>query len=321
MAICIEGSTFVVTGGAGFIGSHLIERLLADGAKRVIALDDLRCGDWANLSFADKDSRLERLQCDFSACAPNVLKNALSGCNGLFHLAAEKHNQSIDSPTKVIDVNIRGTWQLLDAAVKVGVRKIVFTSSLYAHGGLQLPAALESDLPAPWTVYGVSKLAGEGLMEHFRRIHGLDYVTIRLWFVYGPRQFAGMGYKSVIVRNFERMIAGEAPTVYGNGTQSLDYTYVTDVADALIKAQCTDAGGVLLNIGSGMARSVIDVINEMREIARSDRSLIPLPSDWTEGTCRVCNRELAERILGWYPTTTFSEGLRATYEFLRMSNA
>src|SRR5262249_59343500 len=130
--------------------------------------------------------------------------------------------------------NVEGTHQLLTAAVRHGLRHVVFSSSLYAYGRMTGPPCVEDDCPQPTTVYGISKLAGEHLVRHFGK--ELPGTILRFYFVYGPRQFAGMGYKSVIVKNFERLLSSDPAVVYGDGRQALDYVYVDDVVDALLRS-------------------------------------------------------------------------------------
>jgi len=309
-----RGARILVTGGAGFIGSHLIDRLLLAGPLEIVALDSLHTGSWTNVS---SDARIRKVTADFSVLSQDEFGRILHGVDFLFHLAAEKHNQSLDVPERVLAVNIDATYRLLRAAAAAGVRKVIFTSSLYAAGGLTLPPMSETDLPQPTTVYGVSKLAGEHLLHHLAVAERLRSTAFRLFFVYGPRQFAGSGYKSVIVRNFERILRDEAPVIAGDGTQSLDYVHVSDVTRALVAGLQPSADGEMMHIGSGTAISVNDLTALMLEVAGSGRAPVYAPADWTAGTTRACTNRKAASLLGWTPAVAMRPGLAGVYDWMK----
>lgn len=314
----LEASAVMVTGGAGFIGSHLVRRLVEMGARRVVVVDSLRYGDRANLRGLS--DRVEIVQHTLGFDAPEALARALSGVDYVLHLAAEKHNQSKDDPLRVYQANINGTHTLYDLACQSGVRKIVFTSSLYAYGRMQGPPFVETEVPSPRTVYGITKLVGEHLLNYFSHRSGVEFNVLRYLFVYGPKQFAGMGYKSVIVKNFERLLAGDPPTVYGDGRQSLDYVFVDDAVDATIRALQTELSGEVFNVGSGAATSVDDLVSQMIEVSGVRLEKQYEPPDWTAGSRRVGNVEKAARELGWKPTTPLREGLARTYAWLKVEH-
>jgi UDP-glucose 4-epimerase len=315
----IEGRVFLVTGGAGFIGSHLIEYLLLNGARKVIALDYLRYGTWENLnvSVSRLNERLHLITSDFSEMTDAELSQRLQGVDYLYHLAAEKHNQSVDSPERVLAVNVNGTYRLLRAAAKAQVQKVIFTSSLYAYGRMHLPAMVETDIPKPHTVYGVSKLAGENLLHHLYCQYQLRYTVLRLFFTYGARQFAGMGYKSVIVKNFERMLAGMPPIIIGDGQQALDYIYVDDVVRALALSLDSQADQEVLNIGSGQAVTVQALTEQMLLVTESGLNPVFELPDWTAGSCRVSDNRKVKQILQWEPKISLQAGLSEVHRWMQ----
>lgn len=310
----IAGQRVVVTGGAGFIGSHLVRRLLELGAASVVVVDSLRYGDPANLGAAS--DRVELVKHTLGNDDPDALNEPLSGATLLFHLAAEKHNQSKDSPARVYRANITGTHDLYERAVRAGVKKIVFSSSLYAYGRMQGAPFVEEELPRPRTVYGITKLAGEHVLGHFADAHGVETMVLRYLFIYGPKQFAGMGYKSVIVKSFERMLAGQRPTVFGDGQQTLDYVYVDDCVEATVRAMTQDVSDEVVNVASGRAVSVDHLMDTMLEVAGCELGKDHGSADWTAGTFRVGDPAKAKRVLGFEAKTSLSEGLRKTYEWL-----
>ena len=310
-----QSSTIMVTGGCGFIGSHLVQRLVELGAKRVVVIDSLRYGDQANL--AGSSDAVEVVQHTLGTDPGDALAAHMTGVDYLFHLAAEKHNQSKDSPARVFQANITGTHTLFETAVKASVKKILFTSSLYAYGRMDGPPFVETELPAPRTVYGISKLTGEHLLRHFNVQHGMPYDVIRYLFVYGPKQFAGMGYKSVIIKNFEQLLDGKPATVYGDGEQALDYVYVDDAVDATLRVLARAGSGEVFNVASGKATSVNHLLDTMMKVAGKGSEKISQPADWTAGSHRVGSIEKIREQVGWQPATSLEEGLARTWEWTK----
>ncbi len=308
----IKGQKILVTGAGGFIGYHLTNALLAGGAAEVRALDDLRCGSWKY--FPDKAVKIER---DFAAMRGGELAEALKGVSVLFHLGAEKYNSAMLRPESILQVNVEGTYKLFAAAKKAGVKQIVFSSSLYAHGGIAAPPLKESDMPKPWTVYGISKLTGEHLLNHFTRDGAMQGTSLRFFFVYGPRQFAGMGYKSVIVNNFERILKGEAPKIFGSGMQVLDYIYVGDVVRAMLLAASGTWAGRVMNIGTGSGISINELTKKMLQAADSMLKPETCPKDWTDGTSRVADMTNTLKDGLWRPDISIETGLAKVLEWMR----
>jgi UDP-glucose 4-epimerase len=309
----IQNQTIAVTGGCGFIGSHLVAELAKRGAKRIVVIDSLRYGKRENLP---RGVSVEIVQHELGFGERSELEHALSGVDALFHLAAEKHNQSKDDPTRVLRSNVEGTAALYGAAARAGVKKVVFSSSLYAYGRLSGPPMSETETPFPRTVYGVSKLTGEHLLAFFARELGFEHVTLRYFFVYGPRQFAGTGYKSVIVKSFERILAGQPAVIYGDGSQSLDYVYVDDAVDATCRVLEAPVSGQLFNVGSGVATSVKDLVGRITRIANGPAPEHG-PADWTAGSQRVGEVERIANAVGWHATTSLDEGLEKTLAWIR----
>jgi UDP-glucose 4-epimerase len=214
-------------------------------------------------------------------------------------------------------VNISATRRLFEAAARVETPKVVFASSLYAYGSMGPEPMHEHDLPAPTTVYGMSKLAGEHLLRVAHDDRRLAWSVARLFFIYGPRQYAEGGYKSVIVSNFERLSRGEAPTVYGDGEQALDYVYIDDAIAALIALAAPEHDGKTINVASGHGTTVNALTAAM--LAASGSGLAPksCPPDWTAGSRRVGDSTAAARELGWKADTPIEVGLQRCWEWTR----
>ena len=310
----IAGRRVLVTGGCGFIGSHLVRDLLERDAE-VVVVDSLRYGRRENLG-ADL-ARVTVVPFTLGTDDVDALRPHMEGTAVLVHLAAEKHNQSKDTPGAVFAANITGTHDLYQLAARCGVERIVFSSSLYACGRMAAPAMREDELPEPATVYGISKLAGEHLLRHVGRLHGTSSVALRYFFVYGPRQWAGLGYKSVIVKNFERIARGEPPVIFGDGQQALDYVYVDDVVRATVLAMRRRVTDRVYNVGSSVALTVAELTRRMLRVAGSELEPVFGEADWTAGTHRVGDSTRIQRDLGWSPEVALEEGLRRTYAWVK----
>ena len=313
MSSTISGSCIAVTGGAGFIGSHLVQRLLELGAKTVKVLDDIRLGSTSNLDLSDP--RVELHTVDIGTVTPGDLAPILHDTRYVFHLAAEKHNASIGNPHRMLLTNVQGTLNVLEASARQGVQKIVFTSSLYAYGRIYGERFREDELAKPSTVYGISKLAGENLVSMYSASR-IQTSTVRYLFVYGPRQWADAGYKSVIVKNFERIVRGEQPIVYGDGKQTLDYIYVSDAVEATVKAMIDAPTGSLMNVGSGIGIQVGELVREMVKITGSNLRIKYESPDWTAGSTRVGDISLIKKTIGWKPSVSLLDGLQRTYDWI-----
>lgn len=300
-------SRVVVTGAAGFIGGRLCHRLQSAGAD-VSGIDSLVTGDWARAPEA-----MERMTLDLRDPDVAGWHDLLRDADTVFHLAAAKYNSPGSTPEVVLETNVVATDRLIRGAAAAGVRRLVFTSSLYAYGSLGPDPMSEGDLPTPTTHYGVSKLAGEHLLRVAARDTTVEWAVARLFFVYGPGQYAGGGYKSVIVTNFERLLRGEPPVVNGDGRQRLDYVYLDDAVEALLALADTPSG-TLVNVCSGHAPSVAELTETMLDVAGSPLRPVPGPADWTAGSVRVGDPGMARRLFGWQATTPLRAGLQLVWD-------
>ncbi len=314
----LAGARVLVTGGCGFIGSHLVPRLAAEGAAEVVVVDSLRYGRPDVLPGLGARVRLVRH--DLGVDPQADLQRALAGVSAVFHLAAEKHHTQ-RTAADLLRTNVAGTSGLLEAARAAGVGKVVFASSVFAYGRMLGPPLREDEPARPATAYGMSKLLGERLLGHFARPHGPAHVALRYFFVYGPRQHVGLGYKSVIVKTYERLLRGERPTVYGDGAQALDYVYVDDAVEAALLALRAGQSGTVYNVGSGTATTVDDMVDRMMRVAGRVLPKEYLPPDETAGSCRVADLAHIGAELGWRPRVALDEGLSRTWRWMRESAA
>jgi UDP-glucose 4-epimerase len=303
-----EGKKIVITGGAGFIGAALGNFLA--GRSKVIAIDNLSSGSWDRCN-----PEIERKHLDISRCDESEIFEILEESDYLFHLAAvKKHNKSNSFETIYLN-NIFATERLFNLAVRAKVPRTVFTSSLYAYGSMGPSVMSESDCVDPLTHYGLSKLMGEQLMRIAFQQSGLSFVIPRLFFIYGPNQFAEGGYRSVIFKSFENIKNGKPVEVYGSGKQSLDYVYIEDCITSLLRLGLSEFQGVV-NVSSSKATTVEDVLNKINSIT-GNKSVLRSPADWTEGSHRVGNNSLLNEVAGYIPQTTILEGLQRTWDWVK----
>jgi UDP-glucose 4-epimerase len=310
----LKGSNVLVTGGCGFIGSHLVKKLIDMAVNSITVIESMKYGDKANIG--ELSNKIKMIKYTISNKKDDVLYNALQGIDYMFHLAAEKHNQSINSPEDVINSNINGTFSLYEAAVANNVKKIIYSSSLYVYGRVTPPSLKETDLPVPKTVYGTSKLAGEHFLAYFFAKYGIKYNILRIFFTYGPLQYSGTGYKSVIVKNFEKILKGENPVIFGDGEQVLDYSYIDDVVEAVIQAMESDIPCETFNVGSSVPTSINSLIDMMIKVSGKSLNKTYSQPDETKGTYRVADISKIKKLLNFQPAVSLEEGLRRTYKWI-----
>ena len=314
MGTMVRGECIAVTGGAGFIGSHVVQRLLAAGAAEVRVVDDLSSGDYANLDAVVEDPRLKFFQADIRDT--DAMK-VIGGVDRLLHLAATKHSPSKGNATALIETNINGTYNVISAAIEGGAKQIVFASSLYVYGTDELgPYSEDSPLLAR-TLYGATKIAGERLVRSMTSAAGIEGTCLRYFFVYGPRLYQKNYANSLVPRTIRRLSDGVAPEIYGDGSQTFDYIYVDDAVAATVKAlECSVTDGVV-NIGSGAGVSVLEVAERLRETLGSELEPVFADADETAGTVRtgVVTRQNSE--LGLRTEISLTEGLRRSVEWWR----
>ena len=307
--------TALVTGGAGFIGSHLVEALTATG-RTVRVLDDLTTGLVANCAHISPAPELVQGSVTDSA----AVERAVAGCDTVFHLAAlASVAKSVEDPLASHAACATGALTVLDAARRGGVRRVVYAGSASAYGGASDPAGQDEDTPlVALSPYAAAKLAGELYAEAFAHTYGLETVRLRFFNVFGPRQRADSPYSGVIAIFAALLSAGRTPTVHGDGLQSRDFVYVSDVARALILAADTPGvTGRVYNVGTGQSVNLLELIAELN--AALGTSAVPVHGAARAGDIRH-SRAKIDRIradLGYAPTVTFADGLRRTLDWYK----
>ncbi|MFT3882892.1 MAG: SDR family NAD(P)-dependent oxidoreductase [Gemmatales bacterium] len=301
----------LVTGGAGFIGSHLTEGLLQSG-NQVVVLDDLSTGRESNLAAVR--SQVTLIQ--GSITDPKAVAQAVKGVEVVFHLAALPSVQrSVEAPLLSHDACASGTLNVLEAARHAGARRLVYAASSSAYG--DTPGALrhETDAIAPLSPYAAAKLAGEHYCKAFTASYGFETARLRFFNIFGPRQDPKNPYTGVIALFIDAMTKGKQPTIFGDGLQSRDFTYVLNATQAVMKAaDAPKAVGKVYNIGVGGNTTLLDLLNGLNELLGT--SIKPLFQPARAGDVRHSQADIgaARTDLGYAPAYTFMQGLKATLD-------
>jgi UDP-glucose 4-epimerase len=309
----LPGQRVVVTGGAGFVGSNIVKRLLAGGAN-VVVVDDFYTGAMDNLP--SDDQRLEVVR--GSVTDYDLVREVAKGASVVIHEAARNIIVSTRNPREDYEVNIGGTLNVLLAVREVGVPRMVYASSASVYGNPRYLPINEDDATNMLSPYSVSKFAGENYCKAFYESYGLSTSVVRYSNVYGTGQRPDNPYCGVVSKFFESAMAGEAPRIHGDGEQTRDFTYVDDVVEATLLAGFTaKAEGQVYNVGTGrettvnqLARLIIEITGAGIEPAYIDRR------DIDNIRRRVVNIEKIRRELRWVPSVTIEQGLRRTYKWL-----
>ena len=307
----------LVTGGAGFIGSHLVDGLLAQG-WRVRVLDDFSSGREANLAHLNGHAEVVRGDLRDGA----LLAHVLGGVEVVFHQGAVPSvPRSVAEPERTNDVNVTGTLSVLETSRKVGVRRVVFASSSSAYGDTPVLPKVETMPPCPLSPYALQKYAGERYCQLFHRLYGLETVALRYFNVYGPRQNPKSEYAAVIPRFATACLSGEAPVVYGDGEQTRDFTYVGDaVAANLLAADAPRAPGEVMNIAGGRRVSLNQLLGEIRTLTKARVAARYEPGRAGDVRDSLADLSRARELLGFEPRVDLRTGLAKTIEHLEQTN-
>lgn len=309
---------YLVTGGAGFIGSHLVEELLRRGESVRIA-DNFSTGKRENLPPAS--AHVELVEGDLADAA--VAARAVQGCELVLHQAAiPSVPRSVKDPVTSHRANVDATFQVLLAARDAGVKRLVYAGSSSAYGNTAVLPKREDMRPQPLSPYALQKLIGEQYCQLFARLYGLETVTIRYFNVFGPRQDPSSPYSGVISLFIKALTEGRAPTIYGDGKQTRDFTYVSDVVQGVLLAcHAPDVSGEVINVANGGRVSLLELVRELQLVLCKDVEPVFAPA--REGDVRDSQADIfkARQLLGFAPTVAFEEGLRRTVDWHRSLTA
>jgi len=302
----------LVTGAAGFIGSHLAERLVARG-HTVRVVDNLLTGDLANLTAIE--DQIEFINGDL--CDPGVCQRAVAGIDVVFHVAAlPSVPRSIQDPWASHDNNVNATMRLLEASIQAKVSRVVYSSSSSVYGDTMILPKAEAVEPLPRSPYAASKLAGEQYVLAFARSGMIEGAALRYFNVFGPRQSPHSAYAAVIPNFLQAALEGRPAVIYGDGQQTRDFTYVDNVVDANLLAASAPASTVSgwpVNVGAGAKSSLLELIALVARVTGRDVSYILQPSRAGDVRDSLAGLERTERLIGYRPRISLEEGLRRTW--------
>lgn len=313
----ITGKRILVIGGAGLIGSHVVEELLKEDVEKVIVYDNFCRGTLENLEEALKDPRCHIFEIGGDILQTDILNAAMKGADGVVHLAALWLLQCYEFPRAAFDVNIRGTFNALDACVASNVKRLVYSSSASVYGDAVEEPMTEGHPYKNWTFYGATKIAGEQMFRAYHKRYGLKGVGLRYMNVYGPRQDYKGTYIAVMMKILDKIDKGLAPIVYGDGSQAYDFIYVGDAARANVCALKSDVPFGFYNVGRGIKTSIKELTELILKITGSDLPIQYQPAGQTFVTNRVGDPTAAERDLGFRWTVDLEDGLKRLIEWRR----
>jgi UDP-glucose 4-epimerase len=311
----ITDTTILVTGGAGFVGSHVADALLARGAKRVVAIDNLVRGSRDNIEDATKSGRFELVEGDIRD--RQLVDDVVKGCDYVFHQAALRITACAADPRAGHEVMLDGTFNLLESCIKHKVKKVVAASSASVYGE---PETLPIYETAPYnnrTLYGAAKIALEHYFRSFNDMYGLPYVALRYFNLYGPRMDMTGVYTEVMIRWMDRIDAGEPPLIFGKGDQSMDFIFISDCVKANLLSLERDVSDDVFNVATGKETSLLELCNMMLELMgrpdlkpehREERKTNPVRR-------RRASTEKATKLLGFDSEVDVREGLKRLIEW------
>lgn len=304
-------SQILVSGGAGFIGSHIVDRLISEDFE-VTVIDNLQTGHVKNIKRDQRRRKLHFIRGDIRDF--NLVRNAVKDIDAVFHEAAFVDVAlSLENPVLTNEVNVTGTLNLLKASLEFGVKRFICASSAAVYGSTSRPQKREDDPLNPTSPYGVSKLTAENYVRLFNRLYGIETLSLRYFNVYGPRQSFNIrsAYGGVIALCVNRLLRNIPPIIYGDGEQTRDFVYVQDVVEANMLALNTkDATGETFNVGSGTSTSINQIAELLKEITSTENLQNiysePRPGDIRHGYADIYK---AKKLLGYNPQFSLKEGL------------
>ena len=311
----IRGAKILVIGGAGLIGSHAVEELIKEEVKEVIIYDNFCRGTHENLEEALKDPRCSIFEVGGDILQTDLLDAAMKHVDGVIHLAALWLLQCYEYPRAAFDVNIRGTFNVLEACVANNIKRLVYSSSASVYGDAVTDIMTEDHPYNNWTFYGATKIAGEHMLKTYHRRYQLNGVCLRYMNVYGPRQDYKGTYIAVMMKILDNLDRGLPPVVYGDGSQAYDFIYVRDAGRANVCALKSDLPFGFYNVGRGVKTSIKELTELMINIWGSDLPIHYEPAGMTFVTNRVGDPTAAERDLGFTWSVDLEEGLRSLIQW------
>lgn len=317
----IADGRILITGGAGLIGSHIVDELIRRGARDIVVLDNFSRGRLQNLSDALPGGTVRVVEGDIRN--QRDVEGAMAGVSIVFHEAAIRITQCAEEPRLAKDVLVDGTFNVLEACVQAKVDKLVAASSASVYGLAEaFPTGESHHGYDNRTIYGAAKMFNEGLLRSFNDMYGLNYVALRPFNVYGPRMDTHGAYTEVLIRWMDAIDAGRAPTIFGDGAQTMDFVHVTDVAKASVLAAMSPASDVVFNVGTGVETSLNELARKLLAVMGS--TLEPQHAEARKVnpvSRRLASTEAASRVLGFRAAVSLEDGLRDLVAWWRRERA
>ncbi len=307
----LRGKKLVVIGGAGLIGSHTVDQLVREDVGEIVVYDNFLRGSRDNLNSALKDPRVRIYDVGGDIMQTDILQSALEGADGVFHLAALWLLQCHEYPRSAFDVNVRGTFNVMEACLAKGVKRLVYSSSASVYGdALREPMDEEHPFNNK-NFYGATKICGEAMLRAFHHRYGLDFVGLRYMNVYGPRQDYHGAYIAVIMKMLDAIERGQSPTIMGNGSEAFDFVAVEDCGRANVCAMRSDATDAFYNVGTGTRTSLRQLAEMLLELTGCNKPIQYAPrSEATLVRNRIGDPRKATREIGFTAQVELKEGLR-----------
>jgi len=312
----VKGKKFVVVGGAGLIGSHTVDRLLKEDIGEVLIYDNFVRGTRENLNDALKDPRVRVYDVGGDVMQTDILQSAFEGADGVFHLAALWLLQCHEYPRTAFDVNVRGTFNVMEACVAKGVKRLVWSSSASVYGDAVEEPMTESHPFNNQNFYGATKIAGEAMMRAYHHRYGLNFVGLRYMNVYGPRQDYHGAYIAVIMKMLDAIDKGESPTIMGDGSEAFDFVAVEDCGLSNVCAMKADTVDSFYNVGTGRRTSLKELAERLIALTGCQQPIRYAPrSQATLVRNRIGSPKKASQEIGFTAEIDLDEGLRRLIEW------
>ena len=312
----LKGKKFVVVGGAGLIGSHTIDQLLEEDVKEIVVYDNFARGSFENLNTALKDPRVKIYDVGGDILSTDILESAFEGADGVFQFAALWLLQCHEYPESAFEVNVRGTFNIMQACIKKDISRLVFSSSASVYGDAITEPMAEDHPFNNKNFYGATKIAAEAMLRAYHHRYGLNFVGLRYMNVYGPRQDYKGAYIAVIMRMLDAIDKGESPTIMGDGTEAFDFVAVKDCAAANICAMKASANDEFYNVGTGKRTSLKELAEILIELTGCTKEINYLPnSSATLVKNRIGDPAKAINEIGFTSKIDLHEGLNQLIEW------
>ena len=312
----IKGKKLVLIGGAGLIGSHTVDRLIQEDVKEIVIYDNFVRGRVENLNNALKDPRVKVFDMGGDVLQTDILEAAIDGADGVFHLAALWLLQCHEFPRSAFDVNVRGTFNVMEACVKKGVKRLVYSSSASVYGDAVQEPMTEDHPFNNKNFYGATKIAGEAFLRSFHHRYGLNYVGLRYMNVYGPRQDYHGAYIAVIMKMLDAIDKGDSPTIMGDGSEAFDFVAVQDCGLANVSAMKSEATDRFYNVGTGKRTSLKELAEMLLVLTKCNKPINYAPrSQATLVRNRVGCPKRASAEIGFTAEVDLNEGLKRLIEW------